>query len=284
MINLAVVLTSLLALQSSPLPVEKPPKMTLTYIEYNRGYTFPTRAQIGIHYPGQFDLTFHKVRMIGNAFYPDDSIIPNAFLKPLFKGNFSAALNAFTEPYYTLRVFHFFKQRPNLGIGVEFIHFKIFIPDEGEQVLVTGQDQNGPVDSWKSTKDYIDSYNVSHGINLLSLSLVYRMMLMPTEKILAGRIQPYAALSIGPCIPHPQLRLAKDPEYKAFGHQFRFDNFGYGFSLGSRFQVLKNFGLYLEYKFTQIQLNEMLFDNGEEGTFWTRCHVHHLLWGLSIIF
>ena len=264
--------------------IQSPPEITLNYIEYNRGMSFPTTAQLGIQYPGHYDLTFHDVRMVANSFYPDDFIIPNAFFWPLFEGRFGDVLGAFTEPYYGIRIYHFFKKRPNLGFGAEFIHLKVFIPDEGEEVHITGEDGTGLVDERKSTKEYISSYNISHGVNHLSLSVVYRLMLLPSEKVPVGRIQPYASLSIGPCIPHPQLRLEGDAGYKAFSYQPKFGNFGFGVNLGARFQISGRFGFYMEYKFTRSFLNDMSFDNGEEGEFWTRFPSHHIAWGVSFIF
>ena len=284
MLNIVFAFLSVFTLQPSNSVPKNPSQVTLNYIEYNRGASFPTRAQIGIDYPGFYELTFHDVRMIGNSFYPDNSILPNAFIWPLLEGKLRASKNAFTEPYYGLRFTHFFKKNPNLGIGLEFAHLKVFIPDEGESVRITGMDNGKSVDEWKSTKEYIDSFNVSHGVNHLSLFLVYRLMLLQTEKIGAGKIQPYLSMGYGPCFPHPQLRLKGDPEYKAYGHQFNFANYGLSLGLGSRFQISKGFGFYLEYKFTKAYLKEMKFDNGEEGTMHLNFPVHHLAWGFSIIF
>jgi hypothetical protein len=273
---------------STPCPsdqreVPPSPKITLNYIEYNRGIFFPTTAQIGLSYPGHFNLTFHDVPMHGRSFYPDRIFIPNAFIWLLLEGKPVKSLEAFTEPYYGVRAYHFFKKNPNLGIGFEFVHLKVFLKDEGEVVHISGEDSNGGVDEWKSTTEYISNYNVSHGVNHLSLSLVYRLMLFPSDKVPAGRLQPYSSLSFGPCIPHPQLRIMGDPAYKAYSYQPGFKNFGFGINLGMRLQISGKFGFYFEYKFTKSFLNEMSFDNGEKGKFWSRFPAHHLAWGISFI-
>lgn len=281
---MVLVLLGCLTLQPSNFAPGNTDHMTLNYIEYSRGASFPTRAQIEISYPGFYDLAFHDVRMIGNSFYPDNSIFPNAFIGPLIKGKLRAAKDAFTEPYYNVRFTHFLKKNPNIGFGLEFVHLKVFIPDEGERVHITGVDNGKRVDEWTSTKTYIDSFNVSHGVNHLNFFLVYRLMLLQTEKIGAGKIQPYFSMGLGPFIPHPQLRLQGDLGYKAYGHQFNFANFGICFSLGSRYQISKGFGFYIEYKFTQAYLRDLKFDNGEEGAFRLNFPAHHLAWGFSIIF
>ena len=85
--------------------------MTLNYFEYNRGKSFPVTTDIGLQY-GSNSLHFYDVHLDDDSFFPDNSIIPNAFLKPLFKLRFSDALAAFTEPYYGYRFIHFFKKNP----------------------------------------------------------------------------------------------------------------------------------------------------------------------------
>ena len=259
-------------------------KITLNYIEYNRGMSFPTNARIRILYPGKYDLTFHSVDMTDNSFYPDNSIIPNAFFAPLFKGNFREALYAFTEPYYGIKFTHFFKSRPNWGIGIEFIHLKVFVPEKEQLVHITGREGADEVNKLDSIHNYISSFNVSHGVNHISFSVVYRLMLLPSEKIPAGKIQPYASLSFGPCAPHPQLRLTGEENYKAFSHQFSFSNLGLGLNLGARFQLLKHLGFYIEYKFTYSFLNDMHFDDDPKSKIQTSFPDSHLAWGISMGF
>lgn len=284
MFKLVIALLVFLPLQEIYAAAENSNHPPLLYFEYNRGASLPTRADIDINYPGSFNLTFHDVRMTGKSFYPDDSIIPNAFLRPLLQGRFRAAKNAFTEPYYGLRITKFFKFMPNLGIGLEFVHLKVFIPDEGDTVRVTGEDRGIPVDTRTSTKDYIDSFNVSHGVNHLNLFVVYRLGMKKEAASSPSKFQPYFSAGYGPCIPHPQLRLKGDPQYKAYGHQFTFRNNALTPGGGSRFQISKRFGLYFEGKLTQANLRELSFDNGETGTVRLKFLVFHLAWGISVFF
>jgi hypothetical protein len=271
------------ALVSPAFSQTKKPKIPLTYIEYNRGMNFPTSATIRINYPGHFDLSFHNTRLVGHSFYPDGSIFPNAFFAPLARLNIKRALYAFTEPYYGIRFYRFFKKNPKLGLGFEFIHLKVFIPDEGDEVLITGTEGGGSVRKTASTQDYISAFNVSHGVNHLSLSVVYREMLFRTERYPGGRLQPYAAISFGPALPHPQLRLKNDPQWKAYSTQMHLSNMGFGINLGLRLQIFKKLGLYVEYKLTRSFLRDLRFDNGEKGKVSMTFSAHHLAWGLSFL-
>ncbi len=262
---------------------KKKPKIPLTYIEYNRGLNFPTSSTIRINYPGHFNLSFHNTRLIGHSFFPDNSIVPNAFLSPLFRLNFKAAADAFTEPYYGIRVYRFFKKKPNFGVGIEFVHMKVFIPDDGDEVLITGMEQGAPVNKTASTTDYIRDFSVSHGVNHINLSVVYRQMLMRSAKYPGGRIQPYAAFSFGPTLPHPELRLKGENQWKVHGKQFRLSNMGFGLNLGFRLQIFRKLGLYLEYKLTLSFLRDLRFDNGETGTISMNFFANHLVWGISFL-
>ena len=170
--------------------------MPLNYFEYNRGMSSPVIAQIRINYPGFFDYTFHDVIMYDYSFFPDNSIIPNAFIDNLFSGDIVGAVKSFTEPYYGIRFYHFLKNNPNLGWGIEFIHFKVFLPSSSLQnVHITGTDSNGNnVDTYDIISNYISYFNVSHGVNHLSFSVVYRLMLFQKPKIPQGILQPYIKL------------------------------------------------------------------------------------------
>ena len=258
----------------------------LNYFEYNRGISSPVIAKIRIGYPGHFDYTFHDVVMYDYSFFPDNSIIPNAFIDNLLNLDIVGAVKAFTEPYYGIRFYHFLKSSPNIGWGIEFIHFKVFLPGGSLQnVHITGTDADGnPVDTYDIISNYISYFNISHGVNHLSFSIVYRLMLFPTEKIKSGILQPYVSLSFGICIPHPELKLAGTDEKQAYSYQLGFPNFGGAINLGFRLQLLRHLEFYMEYKFTFTWLYGMYFDNGEEGEIDASFTANHLLWGLGLNF
>lgn len=267
---------------SSPTSSEYP----LNYFEYNRGMSSPVIAQIRINYPGFFDYTFHDVVMYDYSFFPDNSIIPNAFLDNLFSGDIVGAVKAFTEPYYGIRFYHFLKNSPQIGWGIEFIHFKVFLPGGSLQnVHITGTDADGnSVDTYDIISNYISYFNISHGVNHLSFSLVYRLMLFKTDKIPQGIFQPYVSASFGICIPHPELKIAGTDERQAYSYQLGFPNFGGGLNLGFRIHIFKHLAIYMEYKYTFTFLYGMYFDNGEEGEIDASFTANHLVWGLSLAF
>ncbi len=261
-------------------------KMTVNYFEYSRGISSHSSSDLHIKYNNN-DYTFKEMKLIDKSFFPDDSIIPNAFFKPLLKFKIDDALKAFTEPYYAYRFIHFLKRNPNIGIGIEFIHLKVFLEDMNQSLNMTGIFNGEQVDRNVRVGDYITMFNVSHGVNHLSLHLTYRWMLNKTEKIQDGRFQPYVNISAGPAIPHLEMDLVEGGSIKrvAYSYQAGFKNWGVGAGAGIRFKPWNRLGFYLEYKFTHSHLHDMYLDELKKtSNVGMSFSVHHLQWGLSFMF
>jgi hypothetical protein len=280
-----VVLTILAAVLFNGCVSGKKTRMTRFYVEYARGKSFPTYADLAIKYDNH-GYKFHNLYLEDDSFFPDNSIIPKAFLEPLIKFKFNDALKAFTEPYYSYRFIYFLKSNPHIGIGYEFIHSKVFMLDKDQLVHMTGLYNGEPIDGMVRVGDYIDMFNVSHGINHVSLHLVYRWMLKKTEKINDGRWQPFVSLSGGPAIPHLELDTIDNGEVnkRAYSYQGGIRNWGIGAGAGIRFKPWRHLGFYMEYKFTYTNLQSMRFDDLEDTKVKMAFSTHHLQWGISLMF
>jgi len=279
-----IILFTLLNL-SCGLRMTKKGKMTVNYFEYSRGKSSHTTSDLYLKYDNN-EYTFKDMKLIDKSFFPDDSIFPNAFIKPFFKLKIEDAIKAFTEPYYSYRFIHFLKSNPNIGIGIEFIHLKVFLEDIDQKLMMTGIYDGNNINSKTRVGDYITMFNVSHGVNHLGLHLTYRWMLNETEKIKDGKIQPYVNVSIGPAIPHLEMDLVKDgiPARVAYSYQAGLRNWGMGAGAGIRFKPWNRLGFYLEYKLTYSHLYDMSLDNIQNSSVKMSFAVHHLQWGLSFMF
>jgi hypothetical protein len=258
-------------------------KVTLTFIEYNRGAGSPGSSDLTIE-AGSTEARFHDVRLVGDSFFPDDSIIPNAFVNPLLHLDFEAALDAFTEPYYGIRVYRFFEHHPRWGIGLDFTHLKAFMADTQQEVAVTGASPDVPAEGRIVLGDRFESLNVSHGVNHVAIHGVYRWMLLPTAGAPDGRLQPFVSLGAGPAVPHLELTLRDKGELrpKSYSYQLRPGNWSVGAGAGVRWKAAAHFGVYTEYRWTQSILGNMRFDNGEEGRVKMRFSSHHMAWGIYL--
>lgn len=280
---LVLIFASCAVRRTIPGTVTQPP--TRTYIEYSRGKSFPTRSDISLKYYNNYNYRFHGVYLEDESFFPDDSILPNAFFSPLFDLRFGDALDAFTEPYYSIRLIHFLKKNPRLGIGLELIHLKVFLMDKEQSVRMTGVYDGVPVDGRVRIGDYLDLFNVSHGVNHVSLLFNYRWLLAKTPRVPDGRLQPFASFSLGPAVPHLELDLKKADkiEKKAYSYQWGWGNWGMGMGLGLRYKPNRRVGFYLEYKFTYSYLHDMYFDDDLTARVMMNFFTHHLQWGISIM-
>ena len=257
-------------------------RVTFNYIDYNRGASFPSHSDVDIITPAG-ETRFHDVQLEGKSFFEDNSIIPHAFVKPLLHGKFGDALNAFTEPYYGYRFHHFFKSRPEWGFGVEFTHLKVSIADRQQSVSVTGPWPGVSPDGQVIVGDQFAVFDVSHGVNHVALSGVRRWVLLPSTMAPDGRLQPFVTVGAGPAVPHLELTINQDGEgqRKAYSYNLRRGNWGLESGTGLRWKISPHFGAYGEYKWSYSILNNMRFDNGEEGRVRMRFSSHHLMWGLS---
>jgi len=264
----------------------KKTSITRNYFEYSRGKSFPTHSDLGMTYDNH-DFVFHDVYLEDESFFPDNFIIPNAFIKPLLTLKLREAKNAFTEPYYSYRLIHFLKKNPHIGIGIEFIHLKVFLMDKNQQVRMTGIYNGVEIDRQVTIGDYLDMFNVSHGVNHIGLYFVYRMMLLKTPQIRDGRLQPYANFSFGPTFPHLELytvdRENGEVQKRAYSFQSSFRNWGMGMGVGVRYKPWRHFGFYLEYKLTYSYLHGMHFDDVENTNVSIDFFTHQLQWGISIM-
>lgn len=267
-------------------------KIPLTFVEYNRGLSTSGSSDVTIASFHSSELRYHDVKLEGLPLFPDGSIIPNAFFKPLFHGDFHGALNAFTEPYYGIRIYHFFAGHPHWGAGLDFIHLKVFMADPDQKVSVTccpsvGADgQVRLLAELVRLGDWFDTLNVSHGVNHVSFNAAYRWMFRPSANAPEGRFQPFVDAGGGPAVPHLELttregaRLSK----KAYSYNWRLGNWALGAGAGLRWKIKKRFGTYAEYKWTYSILNNMHYDNADEATVRMKFSSSHVAWGVSFGF
>ncbi len=259
--------------------------ITLNYFEYSRGTSFPNKADINMKYENN-DFSLKDVKLDDQSFFEDHSIIPNAFIKPLFNLKISDAVKAFTEPYYSYRLIHFFKNYPNFGIGVEFIHLKVFLMDLDQNIHLKGKLNGENIDEVVRVGDYLNMFSISHGVNHAAFHLVYRWLFSPSIKVPEGRWQPYVNVSFGPAIPHLEIDTVEEDGYKrrAYSYQSALTNWGFGVGTGIRFKPWRKLGFYFEYKFTYSYLKGMHFDEVTDTRVSVDFFTHHLQWGLSFMF
>lgn len=179
-------------------------------------------------------------------------------------------------PYYGVRAGYFFERYPWLGLAVEFFHMKI-TADTSDVRPVDGTRNGAALSGGAKVNSIVQRFAVTHGVNYLTLDALFRYPLLQSpERFAKGRLQLYTGVGLGPVIGHPETRvdnIRSEPGYELAGLGVQ------GF-VGARFLILKNLGLFTEYKFSHSAL-EVTVPSGHG-----RVHenTHHIVGGLTIHF
>jgi opacity protein-like surface antigen len=174
-----------------------------------------------------------------------------------------------SPPYYGYRATYFPRERSALGAGLEFVHFKA-IARTAASYRAQGTLNGRPVDGDARLADTVQSFEVSHGMNLLTFNLQAR----PPSR---GAAWPYAGAGIGVSIPHAESEVEgqSGPNRYALGSHPAFQAFA-----GVRGSPWKDLIVFGEYKYSDARLNAPVAG----GTASVRFATHHAIIGTGVRF
>jgi lipid A oxidase len=146
-------------------------------------------------------------------------------------------------PYYGLRYTGFLEQHPAWGIALDYTHYKMYAK-VGRIVAADGTWQGEPIYGSAPMDRYVQHFELSHGVNMLSLNGLYRWQGLG---LLQGRLQPYVGAGLVHYWPHSENTvngLSHETGYQASG-------FGYQLLGGVQYQIGERWGLFAEIKFNR---------------------------------
>jgi lipid A oxidase len=222
------------------------PAQAETRLSLYIGKSFTEDSGLRLRQPNGTDLTFQGVS------WSDQS-----FVMPI---------------YYGVRVTHFLPRRPEWGVALDFFHYKV-ISDTNAVLPVSGARNGGPVSDTERLGDTIQRFDMTHGVNYLTLNAVHRWRLRPDPPHYPnGRLQPYVGAGVGAVIPHVEVRIGGVSQQ---AYQWR----GPGFQLfgGASYALSRRWSLFSEYKFTHTTLTVDI----PGGDAHTTLDTHHLVFGGS---
>lgn len=154
---------------------------------------------------------------------------------------------SFTTPiYWALRVTHYFEAAPHWAAGGEFVHDKV-IAQTSKPVAVSGTWNGAAVSGNAPLGQYVQTFEISHGVNYVGALGVYRWMLAQDGEFANGRWQPYVAGGPVYFILHPESTVhGLTADEQLAGSGFGFEAMG-----GMRFLISSHWDLSLEAKYTQ---------------------------------
>jgi len=157
-------------------------------------------------------------------------------------------------------------------LEVEFVHLKVLTNPE-EIVHMTGECKGQPEDRIVRLGDVVESFSMTHGLNLLMANAAFRHHLLENFGSYA-RLSMVGRIGFGPIIPHTESQIGgvSQEQYEVTGRALQV-------GVGSEVRLLSIFYLLLEYKFTRS-----FFDNASvvNGTAKASLRTHHFIFGMSL--
>jgi lipid A oxidase len=177
--------------------------------------------------------------------------------------------------YYGLRATYWLPppageaRRGRWGLALDFAHAKV-IAQETQVVRQEGTRDGAPVNGRFPVSDTLESYELSHGLNLATLNVVRRWL---PER---GRLAPYAGAGAGAAIPHVEATVGgvRTEEYQLAGWTLQ------GLA-GVSLEIAGPVAAFLEYKLNWADVDAGLDGKGSiRQEIWT----HQLLLGMTLRF
>ena len=174
-------------------------------------------------------------------------------------------------PYYGLRVTHFADQASRWGFAVDYTHYKVYAKTD-RPVTVSGSSRGAPVAGVVALNRFVQRFEISHGVNALSLNGVYRW----PDTRWAGHLEPYAALGAVYYLMHAESTVSELP------HETGYQPSGLGVQTfaGVRWRMTERAGLFAEAKYNTGKARVDIAGGKAE----TPLHTFHLAAGVSIAF
>ena len=179
--------------------------------------------------------------------------------------------------YTTVRLGHFLKDKPWLGIAVEFMHFKVFAEVE-RPLRVQGTNQGTPIPSGtvQPMSVIVERYIIGNGVNFIPVSFLARKRVKRSDEFPHGRLQPYAGFGLGPTLLYTQSTV----NGKRRSGPYELGNLGIQALGGLQFHVSRSWDLFAEYKYSFTQANGSV----DDGSSRTDLHTNHFTAGAGVHF
>ncbi len=180
---------------------------------------------------------------------------------------------SFSGPlYYGLRAAYSFTA--HLGIEFEFTHLKLYAKT-GRPALAQGTLRGAPISAVVPAGAVVQSFSISHGVNLLLANAVFRLPLLPSPSGPAPRLALTARVGAGGSHPHPESQVLG----AAFQH-YQWGGYSLQAAAGLEYRVWHGLLWLGEYKFTRVHERVDISGGTAEGWF----NSHHVVTGAAYRF
>lgn len=178
---------------------------------------------------------------------------------------------SFTLPvYYGYRITYFLPRASSLGVELEFIHLKVYARTEGI-TRATGRSLGIPVDQDVPVRDILESFSISHGLNLALVNLVARHALTGRAGS-EGRLAVVGRMGLGPTIPHAESRIGGVAR-----EGYEIGALGLHLAGGLEARLARGLAAMAEYKLTHTDQSVAVSQGQAQGRFTS----HHGIFGFG---
>jgi hypothetical protein len=147
------------------------------------------------------------------------------------------------SPYYGIRLTYFPTSSSRVGGSLDFTHYKI-VADTGRVLAVDGVWNGVVVSASEPMNLRVQQFEVSHGVNLLALNLMYRWPLGRAAALAQARWQLYAGA--GPVVYVPHAEATINGSFTSA--DYRLAGIGYQVLAGVQCRVSRRVRLFAEAK------------------------------------
>lgn len=148
-------------------------------------------------------------------------------------------------PYYGYKIGQYFKSDPNWGVELDFTHYKVYANNH-RTVSMSGTWNGAPLPATGQMDQYVQAFGISHGVNVFSLNLLYRLTSKGSPSFPHGRLQPFIGAGPSFYVLHPENQVdgvKNAQKYKSSG-------IGWQALAGVRYGLAKRTSVFVEGKYT----------------------------------
>jgi opacity protein-like surface antigen len=171
--------------------------------------------------------------------------------------------------YYGYRVMTYLPRQPRVGIGLDFVHYKVYAQVNQDR-RVTGTWQGDPVNTVAPMRDRVQEFRITNGVNAITLTVNYRCGLDRSNAFPEGRLQPYVGGGPSYYLMFP-INKVNNKSNKQHGYQS--SGFGYTLQAGVRYGVFRRGAVFLETRYNRGDAKVEIADGGKADTDLRTTHI-----------
>ena len=176
------------------------------------------------------------------------------------------------SPYYGIRLTHYSSASPQVSLSLDFTHNKLF--DVGDRIVrAQGVWHGGPVDEIARMDQRVQAFEITHGLNMLSLNVLYYPTRAAPMSVSPGMLDPYIGAGIVFYVMHAENTIDNKP----WADGYRSSGLGYQVLAGVQCRRAPRC-VFLEAKYSS---GEARVGTAEEGHAQTHIRTLHTIGGYT---